>query len=101
MSGNNNYQINAAYVASWQKINPKLKTLKTDGHYLQYLEDKIDLSGIYMQDILSNPNLFYSINTIESEDLFNIIKIHVNSIKIKERELKEKVRRLNEYELSK
>jgi hypothetical protein len=98
MSGNNNYQINAAYVANWQKLNPKLATLKTDGRYLEYEDKKIDISNIYMQDILSNSNLFYSINEIDAKTLFDVIKIHVEAIKIKEKELNEKVRRFNEYE---
>lgn len=100
MSGNDNFQINAAYVASWKQVNPKLLNLKTDGHYLYYRDEKLDISNIYMQDVLNNPNLFYSMDTIEEQDLFNIIKIHVNAIKIKEEELKNKVRRLNEYEFS-
>ena len=98
MSSNDNFLVNAAYVASWKQINPKLLNLETDGHYLSYFDQKIDISDIYMQDILSNSNLFYSLNTIEEEDLFNIIKIHVDSIKIKEQELKNKVRRFQEYE---
>lgn len=100
MGGNENFQINAAYVASWKQVNPKLLDMKTDGHYLYYKNEKLDISDIYMQDILSNPNLFYSMDTIDVEDLFNIIKIHVSAIKIKEKELKDKVRRLNEYEFS-
>jgi hypothetical protein len=100
MSGNNIIQINAAYVASWKKMNPKLNALKTDGHYLEYNNEKIDISEIYMQDILSNPNLYYSISSIEANDLFNIIKIHVEAMKIKEKELAEKVRRANAYEYS-
>jgi len=98
MGGNDILQINAAYVASWKKVNPKLHDLDTDGRYLYYKDEKIDISDIYMQDILNNPNLFYSIDNIESKDLFNIIMIHVSAIKIKEKELKEKVRRLNNYE---
>lgn len=100
MGGNNNFQINAAYVASWKQVNPKLYEIKTDGRYLYYQNEKLDISDIYMQDILSNPNLFYSMDTIEGQDLFNIIKIHVNAIKIKEKELEDKVRRLSEYEFS-
>lgn len=98
MSGNDNFQINVAYVASWKQVNPKLFDLKTDGRYLYYKDEKLDISDIYMQDILNNPNLFYSMDNIESNDLFNIIKIHVNAIKIKEKELKEKVRRMKEYD---
>ena len=98
MGSNDILHINAAYVASWKKVNPKLYDLNTDGRYLYYKDEKIDISEIYMQDILSNPNLFYSIDNIDSKDLFNIIMIHVNAIKIKEKELKEKVRRLSNYE---
>lgn len=100
MSGNDNSKVNAAYVASWKQVNPKLFDLETDGQFLYYHNEKLDIRGIYMQDLLSNSNLFYSMNDIEGEDLFNIIKIHVNAIKIKEAELKEKVRRLNEYDYS-
>lgn len=100
MSGNNNFQVNAAYVAYWKQSNPKLFDLKTDGRYLYYQNEKLDISEIYMQDLLNNPNLFYNINTLESQDLFNIIKIHVTAIQMKERELENKVRRLNEYEFA-
>ena len=98
MGGNDNSKVNAAYVASWKQANPKLFDLKTDGNFLYYYDEKLDIRGIYMQDLLRNSNLFYSMNSIEADDLFNLIKIHVYAIKIKETELKEKVRRLNEYE---
>ncbi len=100
MSGSNNSQINAAYVASWQQKNPKLFEIKTDGHYLTYKNEKIDISDIYMQDILRSPNIFYSIENMECEDLFKIIKVHVYSMLIKEKQLKEKVRRYREYEFT-
>lgn len=100
MSSNTSYTNNAAYVASWKERNPKLSELKTDGHYLEYQHERIDISEVYIQDILSNPNLFYSIDNIECVDLFNVIKIHVKAIQIKEKELEEKVRSLKEYEFS-
>lgn len=98
MGSNNNSQINAAYVATWKQKNPKLDDLNTDGSYLICGKEKLDIRDIYMQDILSNPNIFYSIEAIESKDLFNIIKIHVCAIQIKEKELEAKVRRMKEYE---
>ena len=98
MGSNDNCKINAAYVASWKKKNPKLQDIETDGHYLFYINNKLDISEIYMQDILKNPNIFYSIDTMTSELLYKIIKVHIHSILIKEKQLKEKVRRYNEYE---
>ncbi len=98
MGSNNNYEINAAYVASWKEKNPKLKDIETDGHYLNYHGEKIDISNVYMQDILRNPNIFYGMDTMESDDLIKIIKVHIYSILLKEKELEEKVRRYNEYE---
>lgn len=98
MSSNNNDQINAAYVASWKEKNPKLNDIETNGHFLIYKNEKIDISNIYMQDILKNPNIFYSIDTIESKDLFKIIKTHIYSVLSKEKSLEEKVRRYQEYE---
>lgn len=98
MSGFDNSKINAAYVASWKEKNPKLFDLKMDGKHLIYYNEKLDISEIYMQDILINPNIFYNITTIESKDLFAIIKLHVYAIKIKEKELEEKTRRMKEYE---
>lgn len=98
MSGNSNKEINAAYVASWKEKNPKLFALETDGKYLKYKDEKIDIREIYMQDVLINPNLFHSISYIEAEVLFNIIKLHAYAIQVKERELEEKVRRMKEYD---
>lgn len=98
MSGNSNKEINAAYVASWKEKNPKLFEFETDGKYLKYKEEKIDIRNIYMQDVLINPNLFNSIPYIEADVLFNIIKLHVYAIQVKEKELEEKVRRMKEYE---
>ena len=98
MSGNNNIEINAAYVASWKEKNPKLFDIKTDGHFLTYQNQKIDISEIYMQDILMNPNTFHSIFSMEAKDLFNIIELHVYAIQMKEKELENKVRRMKEYE---
>ena len=98
MSSTSIESINAAYVASWKEKNPNLLPLQTDGHYLLYQNQKIDISEIYMQDLLLNPILFQNINTIGANDLFEIIKLHINAIKIKERELKNKTRRLKNYE---
>lgn len=98
MSGNSNKEINAAYVASWKEKNPKLLELETDGKYLKYKEEKIDIQDIYMQDVLINPHLFNNISYIEADILFNIIKLHVYAIQVKEKELEEKVRRMKEYE---
>lgn len=98
MSGNKNEDINAAYIAFWKQKNPKLKDIQTDGRVLTYRDEKIDITNIYMQDILKNPNIFYSIDTMESQTLIDIIKVHVYSIMIKEKELEEKVRRYNSYE---
>ncbi len=98
MGGVSNKYINAAYVASWKEKNPKLHDLETDGNFLIYNNEKLDIRNIYMQDILINPNIFYGIINMESKDLFNIIKLHTCAIKIKEKELMEKVRRIKEYE---
>lgn len=97
MGSNNNYRINAAYVASWKQKNPKLQDIETDGHYLIYKNKKIDISNIYMQDVLKNPNIFNSMEVIDSETLIRIIEVHIYSMLIKEKELEEKVRRYNEY----
>lgn len=98
MSGNSNEKINAAYVALWKEKNPKLKEMKTDGHFLICKNEKLDIHDVYMQDILLNPNTFYGIETMEENDLFQLIKLHVYATKMKERELEEKTRRLKEYE---
>lgn len=98
MGSENNYKINAAYVASWKSRNPELKKLDTDGRFLNYENEQLDINNIYMQDILKNPNIFHSIDTIPCDILFKIIEVHIYSILIKEKELKEKVRRYNEYE---
>lgn len=98
MSSNNNDKINAAYVALWKEKNPKLKDIKTDGHFLIYKNEKLDIHDIYMQDILINPNTFYGIETMDGNDVFQLIKLHVYATKIKEKELQEKTRRLKEYE---
>lgn len=98
MSGNSNKDINAAYIAFWKQKNPKFTDIETDGKVLTYHNEKIDISNVYMQDILKNPNIFYSIDTMNSETLVDIIKVHIYSILLKEKELEEKVRRYNEYE---
>ena len=98
MSSYDNSQINAAYIAFWKQKNPKLHDLETNGYLLKYKNEQLIISEIYMQDILKNPNIFYSIDTIESDDLFKIIKVHTLSMYLKELELEEKVRRYNEYE---
>lgn len=98
MSSYDNSQINAAYIAFWKQKNPKLHDLETDGYYLKYGNALLKINEIYMQDILRNSNIFYSIDSIDSANLFKIIKVHTYSIKLKELELQEKVRRYNEYE---
>lgn len=87
-------KINAAYVATWQQNNPKLLDIKTDGKYLYYQKESIDIEDIYMQDLFSNSELFYRMNTISAKDLFCIIKVHVYATKIKESKLNANVRRM-------
>ena len=99
MSSTENINTNAAYVASWKQINPKLTDLKMEGVYLYYQNEKLDIRNIYMQDLFSNPNLFHSIQFIDAYQLFQIIKIHVYAIKIKEYMLEQTQRRWQEYEL--
>ncbi len=98
MSSRENAKTNAAYIAYWQQLNPKLLALSTDGCILHYEQESLDISDIYMQDILRNANLYGSIPTIEAKDLFAIIKIYVITMKIKEEEHRQKLRRLEEYE---
>lgn len=95
MSSMDNVKINAAYVATWQMNNPQLLKFKTDGKYLYYQDEKLDISNVYMQDLFRNSNLFYNINTISAQDLFNIIKLHTLAIEINERKLNIKVRSMN------
>lgn len=98
MGSNSNSDINAAYVASWQEKNPLLKDLKINGTSLSYKDETIDIKNIYMQDILMNPNIFNNIYKMDSKVLFDLIKLHTWAMKIKERDLENKVRRLKTYE---
>lgn len=97
MSGKSNIDINAAYVASWQEKNPLLKDISLENNILSYKNEKINIEDIYMQDILMNANTFNSIYKIDGKVLFDLIKLHTFAIKIKERDLKIKLRRLKEY----
>lgn len=101
--GSSNKDINAAYIALWKSKNKNLVDIDTDGEYLIYQNEKIDIREIYMQDILRNPTIFASINQISSNKLIQIIKTHLEAIKIKNIELEEKVRRynMNEQPISK
>lgn len=99
MSSFDNSKINAAYVASWKQANKKLEELKTDGKTLYYQDKTLNIQDIYMQDLFSNSNLFYSMNTIGPNDLFNIITIHTIAVKIKEQDLENKVRRIKEMNI--
>ncbi len=101
MSGYNNQKINAAYINAWQQNNPKLLELKTDGETLKFNNETINISNVYMQDLLINPNLFYNIASISSKVLFEIIKTHTIALKIKELTMLEKVRSWNKYEQNK
>lgn len=94
MSGIDNKKINAAYVASWKEKNPKLADIKIEGNFLVYQNEKVDISEIYMQDILLNPYTFHSITTMEAKDLFTVIKLHVEARQMKEKSLVNKVRRI-------
>ncbi len=94
MSSTTNIEINAAYVASWKENNPKLALLNIDGNYLTYQNQKINIGEIYMQDILLNPVLFQNMNQIDAKDLFEVIRLHVEAMEIKEKELEIKTRRL-------
>ena len=93
-----NEMINAAYIASWKERNPKLSLLDTDGYFLTYQNQKIDIHEIYMQDILLNPILYQNMDQIEAKDLFQVIRLHVNAMKMKEKDLENKTRRLQKYE---
>ena len=101
--GSSNKDINAAYIALWKSKNKNLVDIDTDGEYLIYQNEKIDIREIYMQDILRNPTIFTSINQMNSDTFIQIIKTHIEALKIKNIELEEKVRRynMNEQPISK
>ena len=94
---NSNQNINVAYVTSWKERNPQFSLLQTDGHYLMYQNQKIDIRDIYMQDILLNPILFQNIYQLKAQELFDVIRLHVDAMKMKEKDLANKTRRLQEY----
>lgn len=87
MNLNNNVDANIAYIEHFKTLNPKLNEIKCVGKYLEYQGEKIDTSGIYIQDILNNRLLFDSINEISADTLITIIKLHIQAVKIKEKEL--------------
>ena len=41
MGSTDNCKINAAYVASWKKKNPKLHEIVSDGHYLFFKNNSL------------------------------------------------------------
>ena len=99
MEFNENIFANVAYIEHIKSHNPKLKDIKCSGKYLEYLNEKIDISEIYIQDILTNKMLFDSLGTIEAEDFLTIIKLHIGAIKIKEKEFIYKMGEMkNEHE---
>lgn len=98
MNSDDNARINAAYIRNWQQHNPKLLALKTDGKTLQYENNVVDISNIYMQDLLINRNLFHNINTVDCKVLFDVIKTHTFATISKEIEMEQKLRSWNKNE---
>ncbi len=82
---NSNVRANIAYIEYFKTLNPKLREINCDGNYLQYNNKKVDISQIYMQDILANNALYQAIRDIEAIDLVNLIELHVYAVQVKER----------------
>ena len=95
MSGNSNNNVNAAYVALWKSKNKNLVDIDTDGDYLFYNKEKIDIRDVYMQDILRNSTISTAIHQMDSPTFVQIIKMHKTALDMKKIELEEKVRRYN------
>lgn len=95
MDLSNNLIANIAYIEHFKANNPKLNELKCSGKYLEYLGERIDISDIYIQDVLTNRNLFESLKDIDANELFIIIKLHCEAIQIKEQGLINKIGELN------
>lgn len=95
MNLNNNIQANMAYINHFKALNPKLSDIKCEGKYLEYNEERLDMSGIYIQDILSNRYLYENLKEIDAQTLVTIIKLHIEAVKIKEKELINKIGALN------
>ena len=82
---NSNVRANIAYIEYFKSLNPNLKEIICNGNYLVYNNEKIDISNVYMQDILANNTLFQSIRNITAFDLVNLIKMHIYAVKVIEK----------------
>jgi len=83
---------NLMYLEAWMNYNPSLKeNLRIDRNFLIYKEqEKIDISNFYLPDMLYNINFREKVaSELNSEDLFQIIKIYIQTNEITTQEEKE------------
>jgi len=83
---------NLMYLEAWMSYNPSLKEhLKVNNNFLIYQNgettEQIDISNFYLPDMLINENFREKVsNELNSEDLFQIIKIYIQTKEIIEKE---------------
>ncbi len=84
---------NQNYLKAWMEYNPALKNeLTIEGTNLVYKEEKIDISHFYLPEMLYNENFRKQIteyHDLTCEDLFQIIKLYVETEEMNEKEQRE------------
>ncbi len=79
---------NLLYLEAWMNYNPRLKeNLSIDKNILVYKNneqtEQIDISNFYLPEMLYNENFREKVSSeLESEDLFQIIKLYVQTKEI-------------------
>ena len=83
---------NLLYLEAWMNYNPRLKEkLSMENNILVFHDEeqieKIDISSFYLPEMLYNENFREKVATeLESEDLFQIIKLYIQTQEIFEKE---------------
>jgi len=86
---------NLLYLEAWMNYNPRLKeNLSIDKNILVYKNneqtEQIDISNFYLPEMLYNENFRIKVQKeLNAEDLFQIIKIYVQTEEILKEEQKE------------
>ena len=86
---------NILYLNEWMRYNPSLKeTLKIENNKLLHNDESIDLTDIYLPEMLYNEQFRKDIpleTELNGDDLFNIIKVYHYLEEVKRKEEQQSV----------
>lgn len=69
--------INDYFLRTWKSSNPELRFFDVHQNHVVFADKELDLGNFNVQELLYNPTFSAEIGSMNAEDLFDILSVHV------------------------